>query len=42
MDRRNYRRHLLAGIRERIEREKYGKKLIFLYSYLFDIAGLPA
>lgn len=40
--RRNYRRQLMDGIRARIEREKFGRRLIDLYHWLFDAAELPA
>lgn len=37
----NHREKLIAGIRERIEKEKYGWKLIRLWSWLFDAWELP-
>jgi hypothetical protein len=41
MNRRNYRRHLMFGIRERIAREKSPRRLLCLWSYLMDAAELP-
>ena len=41
MNRRNYRRYLMTGIRQRIAREKYGLRLLTLYSFLFDAGELP-
>lgn len=40
--RRNYRKWLLAGIRDRIDREKFGGRLLILWSFLLDAAELPA
>jgi hypothetical protein len=41
-ERRNYRRQLMEGIRERIEREKFGRRLLMLWSWLLDAGELPA
>ena len=37
---RNYRNRLMTGLRERIDREPFGRNLILLYSWLFDAAEL--
>lgn len=38
----NYRRHLMAGLRERISREPFGARLLNLWSWLLDASELPA
>lgn len=40
--RRNYRNRLMTGIRERISKESYGKRLLVLWSFLLDAGELPA
>lgn len=40
--RKTYRSHLMAGIRQRIERESLGRRLLVLWSWLMDAYELPA
>lgn len=37
---RNYRSHLIEGLRARIERECFGRRLLMLWSYLLDAGEL--
>lgn len=39
---RNYRRHLMEGIRQRLERARLWSQIRFLYSALFEAAELSA
>lgn len=41
MNRRNYRKHLVIGLRDRIDREKSPSKLVLLWEWLIDASGLP-
>lgn len=40
--RRNYRRYLMAGLRQQIAKEKSPLRLLWLYTRLFDASELPA
>lgn len=37
----NHREKLIAGIRQRIENENRGMRLVWLWSYLFEAFDLP-
>lgn len=42
MKARNYRKHLMAGIRERLDRETSWRRILILLNALFDAGELPA